>query len=80
MMHDHKDQTHFDRLIRAAQRVVKRGKNAKDELVSEELIRDRRRECAQESLEDLLQGVTPDNRHPLIEPGPDVGKEIISDE
>lgn len=79
-MHDHKDQTRFDRLIRAAQRVVKRGETAKGELVSEELIRDRRRECAQESLEDLLNGVTPENMHPLIEPGPEVGKEIISDE
>lgn len=79
-MHDHKDPTRFDRLIRAAQRVVKGGKTAKGELVSEELIRDRRSECAQDSLEDLLNGVTPDNMHPLIKPCPDVGKEIISDE
>lgn len=79
-MRDHKDQTQFKHLILAAQRVVKRGKNAKGELVSEELIDDRRHEIAQESLDDRLKGVTPDNIHQLTEMGPDVGKEIISDE
>lgn len=78
-MHDRKIQTRFHRLVRAAQSIVQRGKTAKDSLVSDELIRDRRRECAQESLEDILKGVTPDKVHPLIDPGPDIGKDVISD-
>lgn len=30
-----------------------------------------------ETLEDLLNGITPENSQPLIDFGPDVGKEII---
>ena len=29
------------------------------------------------SLKDLLKGMTPENRHPLVDMGPDVGREII---
>jgi hypothetical protein len=79
-MHDSKDRTRFYRIIHAAPRVVKHRKNVKDVSVSEELINDRHRKCPQESLEYLLKNVTPDSTHPLIEPGPDVGNEIISDE
>lgn len=29
------------------------------------------------ALKDLLRGMTPDNRHPLVDVGPDVGREIV---
>lgn len=37
------------------------------------------KQAKEKTLDELLEGVTPDNTHPPVAWGPDVGKEIIDD-